>query len=95
MMAQNSVVAFGLGLATVGAVLLSVDAIRLLRMDTRREAEIELKRDYAAFAPEGEQWSKELGEKEKQVGWRKWFYASGVLLLLTGFVVQTIGILLP
>lgn len=39
--------------------------------------------------------SKELEEREKQVRWRKRSYSSGVLLLLTGFVVQTIGILFP
>ena len=81
----------GLGVATLGTVVLAIDAVRLLRADSREEAEAMYRESAPTWkAPMGQETRDYIDRLARQIRRRKQMYATGFLLILAGFVFQAV-----
>ncbi len=82
----------GLGLATLGTFAFAIDALSLFRMSSGETA----REIYRGQSPT---WKAPMGDATRDYVWqlagmiagRKRLYATGVLLLFAGFILQAIG----
>jgi len=83
----------GLGVATLGTVVLAIDAVRLLRTDSNEEARAMYRESAPTWkAPMGQETRDYIDRLAGQITRRKQMYATGFLLILAGFVLQAVGV---
>src|SRR2546428_8825296 len=81
----------GLGVATLGTVVLAIDAVRLLRTDSNEEARAMYRESAPTWkAPMGQETRDYIDRLAGQITRRKQMYATGFLLFLAGFVLQAV-----